>query len=250
MSWFDDLLDVGKAALTWYTGSTIGAQIARTVVTGVALNQVNKAIAKEQKKDQQTQADQGVKLKVDPDPNAKIPVVYGRSILGGIVTDAALTNSNQTMWYCITLCEVTGNLNLGQGAASQINFINVYRDNQKLIFASDGVTVTKGVDATGVENTKLNGKIKVYLYRNGSNSGPSPTAAANLMPNWTANHAMTNLAFALVRVDYDRTNDVTGLGTFKFVIENTMTQPGDCLYDYMTNTRYGAGIDPGEIYAQ
>jgi hypothetical protein len=250
MSWFDDLLDIGKSALTWYTGSTIGAQIARTVVTGVALNQVNKAIAKEQKKDQQTQADQGVKLKVDPDPNAKIPVVYGRSILSGIVTDAAITNSNQTMWYCITLCEVTGNLNLGQGAASQINFINVYRDNQKLIFASDGITVSKAVSADGVENTDINGLVKVYLFRNGSNSGPSPQAATNLMPNWTANHAMTNLAFALVRVDYNREKNVTGLGTFKFALQNTMTQPGDCLYDYMTNTRYGAGIDPGEIYAQ
>lgn len=247
MSWFDDLLDIGKAAFTWYTGSSVAAQLTRTVVTGYALNQVNKAIVKEQKKDVQTQQDQGVKLKVDPDPNAKIPVVYGRSVLSGIVTDAALTNSNQTMWYCITLCEVTGLLNLGQGAASQIRLLNVYRDNQKLIFGSDAVTVTKSVDSSGVENTDINGLVRVYYYPNGSNSGSTP--AANLMPNWTANHSMSNLAFALVRVDYNREKSVTGLGNLKFVLQNTMTQPGDCLYDIMTNTRYGAGIPAGDIYA-
>jgi len=250
MSWFDTLLDVGAKAFTWFTGGGIAAQLARTVVTGVALNQVNKAISKEQKKDTQKQQDQGVRLKVDPDPTAKIPVVYGRAALAGIVTDAQITNNNMTMWYCITLCEVTGNLALGQGAASQINLLRVYRDNQKLIFGSDAVTVVKTVDHSGVENTDINGLVKVYYFRNGSSSGPSSIPAYSLIPGWTANHAMTNLAFALVRVDYNREKNVTGLGTLRFVLENTMSQPGDCLYDYMTNTRYGAGIPAQEIYAQ
>jgi hypothetical protein len=30
-------------------------------------------------------------------------------------------------------------------------------------------------------------------------------------------------------------------------MKNTMTLPGDVLYDYMTNTRYGAGIPEAEI---
>jgi hypothetical protein len=60
---------------------------------------------------------------------------------------------------------------------------------------------------------------------------------------------MNNLAFAIVRIDYDKEKDVTSLGEFKFRINNTMYQAGDCLYDYMTNTRYGAGIDSGEIYS-
>jgi hypothetical protein len=29
-----------------------------------------------------------------------------------------------------------------------------------------------------------------------------------------------------------------------------MTQPGDCLLDYMTNTRYGAGIAAQEIRSE
>jgi hypothetical protein len=248
MGWLDSLLDIGATAIGWFTGGTLGAQLARTVVTSVALNQVSKSIAKEQKTDVQKTEDKGVRLQTNPDPNTKIPVVYGRACLGGTVTDAQMTNSNQTMWYCITICEVTGNLNLGQGAASSITFKDVYRDKQKLIFNSDGVTVAKAVDSDGVENTDVAGLIKVYTFRNGSLSGPSPAAAATLMPAWTANHTMTNLCFALIRIDYNREKNVTGLGDIKFVIENSMTKPGDCLYDYMTNTRYGAGIASSEIY--
>jgi hypothetical protein len=32
-------------------------------------------------------------------------------------------------------------------------------------------------------------------------------------------------------------------------MNNSMTQPGDVLYDMMTNTRYGAGIAPADIKA-
>ena len=248
MGFFDALLSFGATAIGWLAGGSIGAQVARTVVTSVALNQVSKAINKPQQPEAQKVQDNGVRLQSNPDPNTKIPVVYGRACLGGTVTDAQMTNSNQTMWYCLTICEVTGNLNLGQGAASSITFRDVYRDNQKLIFNSDGITVAKSVDADGVENTDVAGLIKVYTFRNGSSSGPSPAAAATLMPAWTANHTMTNLCFALIRIDYNREKNVTGLGDIKFVIENSMTKPGDCLYDYMTNTRYGAGISAEEIY--
>jgi len=55
------------------------------------------------------------------------------------------------------------------------------------------------------------------------------------------------LVFAIVRVDYDRDRGVTSLGTVKFHIENSMTRPGDCLYDYFTNSIYGAGVPADEV---
>jgi hypothetical protein len=79
-------------------------------------------------------------------------------------------------------------------------------------------------------------------------SNGSLLAAYALMPNWGTDHTMNDLVFALVRVDYNKEKNVTGLGTIDFKMKNTMTQSGDVLYDYMTNTRYGAGIDPAEIY--
>ena len=73
--------------------------------------------------------------------------------------------------------------------------------------------------------------------------------ARDLMPTWTANHAMTDLVFALVRVEYNKERNVTSLGDIEFKLTNTMTLPGDCVNDYMRNTRYGAGIPDAEIYS-
>jgi hypothetical protein len=67
------------------------------------------------------------------------------------------------------------------------------------------------------------------------------------MLDWTANHTMNNLVFVIVRIEYNKDKGITGLGNLLFKVNNTITLPGDCLYDYMTNTRYGAGISPAEI---
>lgn len=262
MSWFDDLIDLGSSAFKWFTGNSLGAQVARTAVTGYTLRQVNNSINKDQKTDQQKEQDRGVRLQVDPNPDQKIPVVYGRAALGGIVTDATIANSNQTMYYCLTLCEVTGNLNLGAGAASQITIKEIYWNNQKLVFYSSGANagyvVEKAIDDAGNENTDIAGQMQIFLYNDGSESPTLPYGYTNattydawdIMPNWgTATQEMSNLVFAIVRVDYSKEKNITSLGDLTFVLENTMNQAGDCLYDYMTNTRYGAGIDPAEIYA-
>jgi hypothetical protein len=61
---------------------------------------------------------------------------------------------------------------------------------------------------------------------------------------------MGDLVFAVVEVNFNRDKNITQAPqSMKFHISNTMNQPGDCLYDYMTNTRYGAGIDAGAINA-
>jgi hypothetical protein len=58
---------------------------------------------------------------------------------------------------------------------------------------------------------------------------------------------MSDLVFAVVRVNYVRAFNLTGIGTMTFDVSNSMTQPGDVLYDLSTNTRYGSGIPPGDI---
>jgi hypothetical protein len=67
------------------------------------------------------------------------------------------------------------------------------------------------------------------------------------MPNWTTAHTADNLVFAVVKVVYNKDKNVTGLGDLKFRVTNPMNNPGDVIYDYMTNTRYGAGILPADI---
>lgn len=248
MSFLDDIASAGQ----WLGGNSIGAALARTAITGYALNKLTQSINPANN----TPTDTGARQQVEAKTDNSIPVVYGTAYLGGIITDAVLTTDNSTMYFCLTLCEKTGATNLGAGADSVITFGDIYRDDMRLIFADDGITVLKAVDRDGKECGKPANKIKVWCFNNGSDSPTVPTnytngslqSAKDIFPDWTDDHDMTNLVFAIVRVDYDATNDIRSLGTFRFQLKNSMYLPGDCLYDYMTNTVYGAGIPSTGIY--
>jgi len=68
------------------------------------------------------------------------------------------------------------------------------------------------------------------------------------MVNWSAGtQEMNDLVFAIVSINYSKEKNLTDFGDWIFVLENNMTDAGDVLYDYMTNTRYGAGIDISEV---
>ena len=266
MSWLDDIVDFGSSALSWFTGSSQGANLARTALAGYTLTEVTQSINRDNEKsnssnNSQSTADKGVRIQVNPSPDQKIPVVYGKAALGGIITDAVLASGGQTMYYCITLCEQTGYTNLGTGAISDIKFKDIYWNNQRLIFnqsgAGAGYVVAASVDEDGELNYDVAGLIEVFCYSGnsyfpvlpGGYTNPATYNAFDLMPGWTPNHIMASLVFAIVTVTYNKEKNVTGLGDMTFVLENSMKEAGDCLFDYMTNTVYGAGINPAEIYA-
>ena len=260
MSFLDSILDVGGSAWSTLTGPGVAGGIARAAILGVMLNEVNKSINSENEQTDAAQsdtADYGVREQVDPNTESSIPLVYGQAFIGGNITDAALTNDNQTMWYCITLCERTG-VKLSDNQQSQIAFQEIYWNRNRIIFQSDGVTAAAFVDDDGVTSDSINGLIRFYPFSGNSTlpikitgqASGNTTAAYSLFPNWTANHMMNDLIFCLVRVDYSAEKQVTGLGTMEFKLNNSMTLTGDCVYDYMTNERYGAGITAEEIRAE
>lgn len=258
MSFLDDILDVGGKLWQGFTGPGVAGGVARATALGYLLKQVTSSINKDNQKPSASTTntpDPGVRLQVDPDTQHAIPVIYGTAFIGGIVTDAVLTNSNQTMWYCLTLCEKTGNLI--SGIPSQISFEEIYIDDARVFFNADGRSVARLVDEDGVQNTDVNGLITIYCYAGNSTTPVVPKgytmattpSAFSLFPNWTSNHTMSDLVFVLVRIDYNRDKGVTNLPQISVKLKNTMEQPGDVLFDYMTNTRYGAGINPTEIYS-
>jgi hypothetical protein len=90
-------------------------------------------------------------------------------------------------------------------------------------------------------------------FQQGQDGGYPVTAAMqqnawDVVPNWTSFHVMNQLIFAIITVTYNSNNGSTGVPRPLFHIINSMSQPGDVLYDYATNTVYGAGIDPEDIY--
>jgi|LauGreDrversion4_2_1035121.scaffolds.fasta_scaffold182230_2 hypothetical protein len=260
MAWYDDIIGYGKQAIGWLGSGGLGPSLVKTALLGYTLNRITKSITKQNTSANSGPAatpevDRGVRLQVNPDANHKIPVVYGSAHLGAIVTDAELTNNNTTMYYCLTICEKTGSL-LSDGLDSVIEFTDVYWNDQRIVFAEDGITALYSVDREGIIDYSLANLVKVYCYSGGSADPVVPDnytnaslqPAWNIMPNWNSSYGMYDLVFAIIEVNYNKEKNVTALGDMKFHLTNSMTLPGDCIYDYMTSTRYGAGIDAAEIY--
>ena len=257
MSFLDDIVDVGSSVWSAITGPGVGSSIARASALGYMLKEVTASINKDNCTPEtatNNRPDPGVREQVDPNTDHAIPVVYGTAILGGIVTDAVLSNDNKTMWYCITICEKTGNLL--SGTASTITFERIYWDQNEIVFQSDGVTAANFRSEDGVLSDNPANLVEVYCFSGGSTSpvavlgypSSAPTAYS-LFPNWTSNHTMDNLVFALIKVEYNKEKGITGIGNIEFKLKNSMTDPGDVINDYLTNSRYGAGIAAEEINA-
>lgn len=201
---------------------------------------------------QEKAVDKTVRLQFDPSTDTKLPVLYGRTTLSGNVIDACVTNSNTELQVCFALGMATGNKI--DGTASAYTVRNVYIDDQLANFQSNGQLVASLTDNENNTNTDYAGKLGVYVYNTSANhiqvaGYPSQvfTDARNVFATWSTTDVGYGLLFAIVRIAFDPDLGLDKLPTFAFDIENTMALPGDCLYDYLTNTVYGAGIAESNI---
>lgn len=203
--------------------------------------------------DTETQAQEqavnpGVRLQFDPNTETKLPVLYGRATMGGAVTDVELVNNNTELQVCLALAMITGNKI--DGTPRTYEFFNVFMDNQRLNFRADGQVIESATDTEGNINTAYDGKLGVYFYAsssehvlpNGSEDTGILVDARNVFEGWTTNHFMTGILFAIVRIAWDPDLGFDRFPDFQFDIANSMTLPGDCLFDYLTNDVYGCGI--------
>jgi hypothetical protein len=235
-------------------GSSIGGTLATVAALGFASRLLNRNVSSGSSGASAATrevVDPGVRLQLDAELENKIPILYGEAFFGGYLTDAAITANYKTMYYCLTLAELTGT-KLSNGQASGYTFKDVYLNNNRVIFKADGVTVDYTVDNNGNQDISQRDLIKIYFYANTpiqpvGYSGTTPPSYT-VFPGWTqADNGMTGLMYAIVEVTYSRSNNVTGIPTCLFNVTNNMTLPGDVLYDYITSTRYGAGIASTDI---
>ena len=196
----------------------------------------------------------GSKVQVPPATDNKIGIAYGRNFMSGPITDVAITNSNDTMNYCITMSEFV------EGASYTVN--QIYWGDKKLTFGTgaNAHKVTGYTDSNSTTDEDWNGKIRIRVYAGDTTSakqifptggGVTPVNATTMMKHWhtfgTSHYTMEGLVFAMIEVDYDAENGLTGLGAMSFDITNSVHNPGDVLFDYMTNSRYGAGLANADI---
>jgi hypothetical protein len=192
----------------------------------------------------------GNRLQVPPATDNKLPVVYGQAWLGGTVVDLSISSNNQELYYVMAICEVTDNGN------DTITFGDVYWGGKKCTFASSTSpnVVSLTDESTGETDSSVNGKLQVFLYRNGSNtpvrgtqSAISVMQTAGLTYTWDDDKLMTNCAFAIIHLTYSTEANLTSLQQTKFQVTNSRFAPGDCFLDYLTNEVYGAAIPIAQI---
>jgi hypothetical protein len=275
MSFIDDILDFAAPVVGLFTGSGIVSSLVRTATAGFVLHQVvnsvtpSNAATANNTASTATTVDPGVTQQIGANTANNIPVVYGRAVLGGKVFDAQISANNSTMWFALVISECTSRFGIDGTLYPRATFENVYWNGQRCVFSlDDKVSVTSLVDDSSGTTQDLTAAgsavspLKIYLYNNGSkrstivrsmwspgyNSGDGVTPwATNIMPGWTDAHTADELIFAIVQVTYNKQLSMTGLADVKFDITNSLSQPGDAIYDYMLSTRYGAGINAANI---
>lgn len=194
----------------------------------------------------------GTRIQVAPDTSNRIQVCYGNVLTGGPVCDAEISNQNKTMNYFIVLSEKTdsGTFSIGDQG---IRF-----GDKKLIFGSgaNAHIVQSFFDANGTSSADWSGKLRLRVYAGSTQAsdqifpvpggGTTAVAATTMMPNWislgTPHYRADDMVFAIVQMDYDAENGLTALEPVTFDLRNTLRSTGSVIVDYMTNSRYGAGI--------
>jgi hypothetical protein len=232
--------------------SAFAAQIIAFAISTIASSVISKMFADSPSNpndQQQQQLDLGNRQQVPPATNNKLPVVYGEAYLGGTVTDLTISANNQEIYYVFSICEVTNN------GSDTITFGDIYWGGKKVTFRADGYTVASLTDeSTNIIDTEVDGKIRIYLYRNGSYNPANSTQSAisvlgsgGLIYTWDSQKLMTNTAFAIVHLSYSQTANIRGLSQTKFQVFNSRNSTGDCFYDYLTNNVYGCAIPTSQI---
>ena len=235
---------------------TVAAVVKFVVTTALSIG-ISRLLDKRAMKKATGCGDAGARVQLPPATDNKIPVVYGSAFTSGPVIDAKISSDLKTMWYVVALAEHT-DTTVSSGYTYDTN--NVYYDGKRVIFASptsSTVTALENNTSPPQQDTKVNGKINIYLFTNGSSSGINTggqTAIQILQDaqipagqQWTATDTMTNCAFAVVKVQYDTNAGTTSIGGLMCKLTNSINKPGDVIKDYMLNTRYGCGIPLSRI---
>jgi len=252
---------VGFSAATAAAIGSVAAFAARTLLT----IGISKLVANRAAKKAAGASDVGARIQLPPATDNKLPVIYGSAFIAGVITDAKLSTDQKTMYYVVSFAEVTDTT-----VGSSYSFGDIYYDSKKVTFGTGGdaakvISLTTNSSGTPEVDTKVDGNLFIYLFNNGSNSGINTggqTAIQILSDSdipadlrWNSalytsggeSPTMSNTAFAIIKVKYNQDAGTTNLGALQVQLENSLSQPGSVIKDYLLNERYGCAIPLSRI---
>ena len=221
--------------------------IIKSVITGFAISKAVSWLAPKPEIPEFTQDAEATGVLVNKQSNnANIPVVYGTRLLGGtrVFLETSGTD-NQYLYGALVLCE---------GEVNAITKILV--EDKEVTFSgsfSDGGTITSN-------DSRFGDTIQVQTFY-GTDSQVASSLLSTLT-SWTSNHKLSGLCYVAFRITWDADKYI-GIPKIQALVQGRKvvsynsssvaqtatfsTNPAWCLLDYLTNTRYGKGIDVTDI---
>jgi len=225
-----------------------GLFILKSVVTGFAISKTVSWLAPKPELPDFTQdADaQGVLVNKQSN-NANIPVIYGTRLIGGtrVFLETSGTD-NQYLYGALVLCE------------GEINGITkIYVEDKEITFSgsfSDGGTVTSN-------DSRFGDTIQIQTFY--GTDAQSQSTLLNNLSSWSSKtRTFAGLSYIAFRLTWDADKYI-GIPKIQALVQGRKistydassvettdvftTNPAWCLLDYLTNTRYGKGIDIADI---
>jgi len=241
---------------------------AAAIISKVATKAISKLIAKRTGVEAPSGADAGARVQLAPATDNKLPIVYGTAWVGGPIIDAKISVDQKYMWYVIALCEKPTGQTITFDTSN-----GVYYGGKLVSFGSNGavaaLVTNNSAFGPAQSDTKMANKIYIWLFQNGAaNAGVNTggQTALQIMSDASTGGGISNgwnssiytsggesvqlndMAFAIVRVEYNVDATTTSLDTLQVKVTNNMggdngCKPGVAILDYLTNTRYGCAID-------
>jgi len=222
--------------------------IIKSVITGFAISKAISWLAPKPELPDFTQDAEATGVLVNKQSNnANIPVIYGTRLVGGtrVFLETSGTDNNY-LYGALVLCE------------GEINAITkIYVEDKEVTFASgfsDGGTVTSN-------DSRFGDTIQVQTFY-GTDAQSQSTLLNNLSSWSNKTRTFAGLSYIAFRLTWDA-DKYTGIPKIQALVQGRKistydsgsnettgvftSNPAWCLLDYLTNTRYGKGIDIADI---
>jgi hypothetical protein len=187
--------------------------------------------------------------------DSNIPVIYGERLTGGTRVFMETSGTDNTYLYMAIV--------MSEGEINDIEEIRV--DDKVVTFASsfsDGTAVE--VDS-GDSNFYKDGESLIRVEPHYGTDGQSASTLLSTLDSWGTNHKLSGLCYLAIRFKWNQ-DAFTGIPKVQAKIQGKKvrtfnaslveqsatyeTNPAWCLLDYLTDTRYGKGLQDSEIDLQ
>lgn len=211
-----------------YIGTFAAGAAVQSLIIATALNSAASAIFKTGQGSSNYNA--GLKLN-NADNSASISVLYGTRELGGTEIYRGVSGENNKYFHRIMVI-----------AEGEI----------------DGIEAVYYNDTDVDEEDTFDGLIN-YTFHSGTDDQAADEDMVRDIADWTEAHTVSGVAYIYMRTEYSAAAFPTGMPTLTVKVRGRKVydprndtvafsnNPALCLRDYLTNSRFGAGIDAGLI---